>query len=156
MLSFEDMHQASPILGVIASMLNIIMYASPLSIMKKVWYSQSVEFMPLHLSVATFFCSFSWFVYGALLGDGAILFCNICGVLLGAVQLGLYYRVSKYPDLSLVNLDKISSNSAVNLEEYSQLPGSDDALGEQRDLNLPKIDENADNFGVSQDDFDAI
>ena len=154
--SFEDTHQASPILGVIASILNVIMYASPLSVMKKVWYSQSVEFMPLHLSLATFFCSFSWFVYGALLGDGAILFCNICGVFLGLVQLGLYYRVSQYPDLSLINLDKISSNSAVNLDQYSQLPGSDDALGAEGDLNLPKIDENIDNFGVNQDDFDAI
>lgn len=155
-LSFEDPHQASPILGLIASILNIIMYASPLSVMKKVWYSQSVEFMPLHLSVATFFCSFCWFVYGSLLGDGAILFCNLCGVFLGLAQLGLYYRVSRYPDLSLVDLDKISSTSSVNLEQYSQLPGSDDALEEQPDLNLPKIHQQPENFGVTQDDFDAI
>jgi solute carrier family 50 (sugar transporter) len=86
---------ASEILGGVASFLNIVMYAAPLSIMKKVWQSQSVEFMPLPLSIATFMCSFAWMCYGFHVGDLPIIFCNVAGVLLGLVQLLLYLYIAK-------------------------------------------------------------
>ena len=93
-LIYPNPTEASGVLGGIASFLNVIMYAAPLSVMKKVWQSQSVEFMPLPLSVATFMCSFAWMCYGFHVGDAPIIFCNVAGVLLGATQLLLYVYIA--------------------------------------------------------------
>jgi solute carrier family 50 (sugar transporter) len=89
---------ASDGIGVVAAILNIGMYASPLTIMKQVWDSKSVQYMPLHLSVATFFCSFAWMCYGITVNDKPIMICNITGTLLGAAQIALYLTVFFHPE----------------------------------------------------------
>uniref|UniRef100_A0A7N0UB59 Uncharacterized protein n=1 Tax=Kalanchoe fedtschenkoi TaxID=63787 RepID=A0A7N0UB59_KALFE len=52
--------------GFAATIFSIIMYASPLSIMRMVIKTKSVEFMPFFLSLFAFLCGTSWFVYGLL------------------------------------------------------------------------------------------
>ncbi|CAN1128530.1 Bidirectional sugar transporter SWEET1 [Linum perenne] len=52
--------------GTAATVFSIIMYASPLSIMRLVIKTKSVEFMPLFLSLFIFLCGTSWFIYGLL------------------------------------------------------------------------------------------
>ncbi|KAL5232034.1 hypothetical protein ABZP36_030810 [Zizania latifolia] len=52
--------------GVAATVCSICMYASPLSIMRLVVKTKSVEYMPFLLSLAVFLCGTSWFVYGLL------------------------------------------------------------------------------------------
>ena len=89
---------ASEGIGVVASILNICMYASPLTIMREVWSSKSVKYMPLHLSIATFLCSFAWMCYGITVNDGPILVCNVTGTILGAGQVALYFMVYFHPD----------------------------------------------------------
>ena len=158
---FADTHDASAYLGILASALNIAMYGSPLSVMKRVWYSQSVEFMPLHLSLATFFCSFMWFLYGAFVMDFPIMFCNACGVILGIMQLCLYHRVSQYPNLSLIDFDKIAENrkhfsDVASGKEYSKLPGMDEIDEEQPDFNTIGGGTNPYESNNSMGDFDAI
>ena len=151
----DDTSAASPYLGWLGSGLNIAMYGSPLSVMRQVWYSQSVEYMPLHLSLATFFCSFMWFLYGVFINDLPISFCNICGVLLGICQLCLYHRVSKYPNLSLIDMDKLKGrrgNGEIN--GYKSLPGMDDTLEEEPDLNT--VGSGNPYEKDAMDDFDAI
>ncbi|KAG8085646.1 hypothetical protein GUJ93_ZPchr0010g7680 [Zizania palustris] len=83
--------------GVAATVCSICMYASPLSIMRLVVRTKSVEFMPFLLSLAVFLCGTSWFVYGLLGRDPFVTIPNGCGSFLGAVQLILYaiYRNNK-------------------------------------------------------------
>ncbi|KAK3138718.1 hypothetical protein QOZ80_5AG0372550 [Eleusine coracana subsp. coracana] len=82
--------------GLAATICSICMYASPLSIMRLVVKTKSVEFMPFLLSLAVFLCGTSWFVYGLLGRDPFVTIPNGCGSFLGAVQLVLYaiYRNS--------------------------------------------------------------
>ncbi|KAJ1263003.1 hypothetical protein BS78_09G150900 [Paspalum vaginatum] len=82
--------------GLAATVCSICMYASPLSIMRLVVKTKSVEYMPFLLSLAVFLCGTSWFVYGLLGRDPFVAIPNGCGSFLGAVQLVLYaiYRNS--------------------------------------------------------------
>ncbi|KAH1114280.1 hypothetical protein J1N35_007658 [Gossypium stocksii] len=85
--------------GLAATIFSIIMYASPLSIMRLVIKTRSVEFMPFFLSLFVFLCGTSWFVYG-LLGRDAfvavssfiILFC--VEILVFTIQKGNASNVS--------------------------------------------------------------
>ncbi|KAI8003830.1 Bidirectional sugar transporter SWEET1 [Camellia lanceoleosa] len=76
--------------GLAASIFSIIMYASPLSIMRTVIRTKSVEYMPFFLSLFVFLCGTSWFVYGLLGKDPFIAVPNGFGSGLGTVQLILY------------------------------------------------------------------
>ncbi|KAF7126852.1 hypothetical protein RHSIM_Rhsim11G0077500 [Rhododendron simsii] len=83
--------------GFAASIFSIIMYASPLSVMRTVIKTKSVEYMPFLLSLFVFLCGTSWFIYGLLGNDPFIAVPNGFGCGLGAVQLILYaiYRDKK-------------------------------------------------------------
>ncbi|KAL7208510.1 hypothetical protein ACSBR1_030283 [Camellia fascicularis] len=83
--------------GLAASIFSIIMYASPLSIMRTVIRTKSVEYMPFFLSLFVFLCGTSWFLYGLLGKDPFIAVPNGFGSGLGTVQLILYaiYRNNK-------------------------------------------------------------
>ncbi|KAG6491628.1 bidirectional sugar transporter SWEET1a-like [Zingiber officinale] len=83
--------------GFAAAIFSICMYASPLSIMRLVIKTKSVEYMPFLLSLFVFLCGTSWFVYGLLGRDPFVAVPNGCGSALGAMQLILYaiYRNKK-------------------------------------------------------------
>ncbi|MQM00781.1 hypothetical protein Taro_033517 [Colocasia esculenta] len=83
--------------GFAATIFSICMYASPLSIMRLVIRTKSVEFMPFFLSLFVFLCGTSWFVFGLLGRDPFIAVPNGFGCGLGALQLVLYaiFRDSK-------------------------------------------------------------
>lgn len=76
--------------GFAACIFSIIMYGSPLSIMRLVIKTKSVEFMPFFLSMFVFLCGTSWFVYGLLGKDPFVAVPNGFGCALGAIQLILY------------------------------------------------------------------
>ncbi|XP_022772349.1 bidirectional sugar transporter SWEET1-like [Durio zibethinus] len=77
--------------GLATTIFSIIMYASPLSIMRLVIKTKSVEFMPFFLSLFVFLCGYSWFVYGLLGHDAFVAIPNGFGCGLGAMQLVLYF-----------------------------------------------------------------
>ncbi|XP_004498378.1 bidirectional sugar transporter SWEET1 [Cicer arietinum] len=83
--------------GFAAAIFSIIMYGSPLSIMRLVIKTKSVEFMPFFLSLFVFLCGTSWFIFGLLGHDPFIAVPNGVGSALGTVQLILYliYRDNK-------------------------------------------------------------
>ncbi|KAK8609350.1 hypothetical protein V6N13_061800 [Hibiscus sabdariffa] len=76
--------------GITADVFNIIMYAAPLAIWRKVIETRSVEYMPFWLSLAGFSNGICWTVYGLLQFDIFILVSNGLGALFGFVQLALY------------------------------------------------------------------
>ncbi|GFS37554.1 nodulin MtN3 family protein [Actinidia rufa] len=83
--------------GLAASLFSIVMYASPLSVVRMVIKTKSVEFMPFFLSLFVFLCGTSWFIYGLLGRDPYVAVPNGFGCGLGTVQLILYaiYRDKK-------------------------------------------------------------
>ncbi|XP_044510469.1 bidirectional sugar transporter SWEET1 [Mangifera indica] len=81
--------------GFAATIFSVIMYASPLSIMRMVVKTKSVEFMPFFLSLFVFLCGTSFFVYGLLGKDPFVAVPNGFGCGLGAMQLILYFIYHK-------------------------------------------------------------
>jgi hypothetical protein len=57
--------------------------------------TQSVEYMPLGLTIGVGVCAGCWIVYGALADDRYILIPNITGIVLCAFQLALYVTYMK-------------------------------------------------------------
>ncbi|XP_028947433.2 bidirectional sugar transporter SWEET17 isoform X2 [Malus domestica] len=84
-------------IGFICAGLNIIMYASPLVVMKTVVTTKSVEYMPFFLSFFFFINGGVWTFYAWLLQDVFLGVPNGIGFLLGTTQLVLYaiYRNAK-------------------------------------------------------------
>ncbi|XP_078177552.1 bidirectional sugar transporter SWEET4-like isoform X3 [Carex rostrata] len=85
----------SMIVGILGGASSISMYAAPLSVMKMVIQTKSVEYMPLSLSVATFFNGACWGGYALIPFDPYICIPSVVGVLLAIVQLllyGMYYK----------------------------------------------------------------
>jgi len=70
----------------------ISMFASPLSIIKLVIETSSVEYMPFYLSLSTLLMSVSFFTYGFLGQDPFVYVPNGIGSVLGIIQLGLYFH----------------------------------------------------------------
>ncbi|XP_010436689.1 PREDICTED: bidirectional sugar transporter SWEET7-like [Camelina sativa] len=84
--------------GIVCCVFNVMMYASPLSVMKMVIKTKSVEFMPFWLSVAGFLNASIWTIYAVMPFDPFMAIPNGIGCLFGLAQLilyGAYYRSTK-------------------------------------------------------------
>ncbi|XP_031124131.1 bidirectional sugar transporter SWEET7-like isoform X1 [Ipomoea triloba] len=99
----------SAIVGSTAGVCNILVYASPLAIMKLVITTKSVEYMPFSISLCSFVTGVCWTVYAFLPIDPYILAPNGIGALAGLAQLVLYAKYYK----SNKSLDE---NSQVDIE----------------------------------------
>ncbi|KAF8030822.1 hypothetical protein BT93_D0115 [Corymbia citriodora subsp. variegata] len=76
--------------GVAAALFSTVMFASPLSVMRMVIKTKSVEYMPFFLSLFASLCAMSWLIYGLLSGDPFVTVPNGFGTGLGIAQLILY------------------------------------------------------------------
>ncbi|CAJ2662211.1 bidirectional sugar transporter SWEET17-like [Trifolium pratense] len=83
--------------GIMGAALNILMYASPLAVMKTVVKTKSVEYLPFLLSFFFFINGGVWLLYAFLVRDLILGVPNGTGFVLGAMQLVLYavYRNGK-------------------------------------------------------------
>ncbi|XP_027338567.1 bidirectional sugar transporter SWEET17 isoform X2 [Abrus precatorius] len=92
--------------GIMGAGLNIVMYSSPLSIMKTVVTTKSVEYMPFFLSFFFFVNGGVWLLYAVLVRDVILAVPNGSGFLLGAMQLGLYGIYRKGKHISNIGLEE--------------------------------------------------
>ncbi|MCL7023887.1 hypothetical protein MKW94_020049, partial [Papaver nudicaule] len=76
--------------GFAATIFSICMYASPLSVMRLVIQTKSVEVMPFFLSLFVFLCVTCWLAFGLLGRDPFLIVPNGVGCGLGELQLILY------------------------------------------------------------------
>ncbi|GAV68685.1 MtN3_slv domain-containing protein [Cephalotus follicularis] len=86
------------IVGIIAIVFNVMMYASPLSVMKLVITTNSVEYMPFFLSFASFDNGVAWPIYAFFPIDPFIDAPNGLGTLFSVAQLilyAIYYKNTK-------------------------------------------------------------
>ncbi|KAI3759379.1 hypothetical protein L6452_07150 [Arctium lappa] len=98
---FHTYQSRSMIVGLICIVFNILMYASPLTVMKSVIKTKSVKYMPLSLAVASFLNGIVWVVYALLQFDPYILVPNALGTISAIIQLVLYatyYSTTNWDD----------------------------------------------------------
>ncbi|GMH05567.1 hypothetical protein Nepgr_007407 [Nepenthes gracilis] len=94
-LRFFDSEMRRMFVGFLSCASLVSMFASPLFIINLVIQTKSVEYMPFYLSLSMFLMSTSFFIYGIFNSDPFVYVPNGIGVILGFMQLGLYYYYKK-------------------------------------------------------------
>ncbi|KAG6481147.1 bidirectional sugar transporter SWEET4-like [Zingiber officinale] len=87
---FHTHGQRSLVVGVLCVIFGTVMYAAPLSVMKEVIKTKSVEFMPFSLSLASFINGACWTAYALIRFDLFITIPNGLGVAFAVAQLLLH------------------------------------------------------------------
>ncbi|KAL0356030.1 UNVERIFIED_CONTAM: Bidirectional sugar transporter SWEET5 [Sesamum radiatum] len=109
--------------GILCVIFNIMMYASPLTVMKRVIKTKSVKYMPFSLSLANFANGIVWSVYALIKLDPFVLVPNGLGTLSGLVQLVLfatYYRTTKWGEEEETNKQEIELQKSAETGQDGQ------------------------------------
>ncbi|KAL2347074.1 hypothetical protein Fmac_001074 [Flemingia macrophylla] len=85
------------LLGWICVVFATSVFAAPLSIIRVVIRTKSVEFLPFPLSLLLLISAIMWLLYGICLNDIYVTLPNVVGLTFGVIQIGLYamYRNNK-------------------------------------------------------------
>ncbi|KAJ8449118.1 hypothetical protein Cgig2_004173 [Carnegiea gigantea] len=86
--------------GALCVAFNVIMYFSPLTVMRQVIKTKSVKYMPFWLSVTNFLNGATWTAYAAIKFDPWMVVPNGLGTVSGIIQLVLYAVYYKSTDWS--------------------------------------------------------
>lgn len=136
------------LLGWICVVLSTSVFAAPLSIIKVVIRTKSVEFMPITLSILLTVSAIMWMAYGILLKDIYVTLPNFVGVTFGTIQIVLYliYRKNKpakdqkLPEQKDDVINDLNANATVSGENKGANTGGlvDIELGEKEEKQTEK------------------
>ncbi|KAJ6762645.1 BIDIRECTIONAL SUGAR TRANSPORTER SWEET16 [Salix purpurea] len=131
--------------GILCAALTIGMYAAPLSAMKRVVRTKSVEYMPFLLSFFLFLNGGVWSVYSVLVKDFYIGVPNAVGFVLGSAQL-ILYLMYKNKSASAKTTTAMEEDGSVHRDKDDEDDGDDAGISKNRSLSegksLPKPSDN--------------
>ncbi|KAL8540903.1 hypothetical protein ACS0TY_002233 [Phlomoides rotata] len=78
-------------IGVLCATFTIAMYAAPLTAVARVIRTKSIKYMPFFLSFSLVVNAAVWFTFAMLLKDYYVLVPNAVGIVLGSLQLIVYF-----------------------------------------------------------------
>ncbi|CAH9090634.1 unnamed protein product [Cuscuta epithymum] len=91
LLCIRKLENRAFVVGIFADIFNIMMYSSPLLVVKKVYETKSVKYMPFWLSLTCFANGLCWTCYALIKRlDVFLLISNGLGAIAGAIQLIVY------------------------------------------------------------------
>ncbi|KAK3041929.1 hypothetical protein RJ639_002237, partial [Escallonia herrerae] len=94
LLAFEESARRA-FTGVLTATFSVVSYAAPLTVVRTVIRTKSVEYMPFFLILTLFASGLAWTACALLLGDFYVLVPNAAGIVLGAIQLIVYFIYMK-------------------------------------------------------------
>ncbi|KAK9673275.1 hypothetical protein RND81_12G157200 [Saponaria officinalis] len=118
------------VVGWINAAINICVFAAPLSVMRQVIRTKSVEFVPISLTLALNLNATMWFFYGFFNKDYYIAGPNILGFLLGMAQIILYI-IYKY---CVRKVEQDSTEQEPTKD--SKLDSADDIIKDKQQIQL--------------------
>ncbi|XP_059651038.1 bidirectional sugar transporter SWEET16-like [Cornus florida] len=117
--------------GILCAGFTIGMYASPLSVMRTVIKTKSVEYMPFFLSFFLFINAGVWSTYAVLVKDYYILVPNSIGFVLGTAQLVIYGMYKKSSDAL--------KKKAIEMESFDEEAQKNPSLNKGNSLPKPSL-----------------
>ncbi|KAM3704753.1 hypothetical protein ACB098_03G029100 [Castanea mollissima] len=115
LLAIHDNSTQLIFVGILCAGLTIAMYASPLSSMRTVIKTKSVEYMPFSLSFFLFLNAGIWCIYSVLIKDFFVGVPNAIGFVLGATQLILYTIYKNKSKMLVKSMDLTREESPTEL-----------------------------------------
>ena len=102
----------------VAMVINVVMYAAPGEKILTVIKTNNYKLLPIASSVAAFFNSLSWFMFGLFLGEIGIIVPNVLGMALALMQLGVFwYAYVKFKKEGIIETEE---KKGLNVEDVDK------------------------------------